>query len=225
MSPPSCLILLSGGLDSSLLLAMAKAQGENPVALSFDYGQRHKVELDYAQAMAHYYATPFYLQTISLPAGCNPLVGDHGDGGGRWITSHPPLTSAGLATTYVPMRNTLFLTYAMVWAIQLAIPQIWFGANRDDQEPYPDCRPSFFAHFSALSRQTAAPASREIAIVTPLLSWNKQQIVEEAVRLQVPVEKSWSCYAPSVEGHPCSCCLACASRERALKLVGEASYL
>lgn len=187
------IILLSGGIDSSVMLALAHERGEELIALSFDYGQKHRIELQSAaQIAAHYHAQHITLSIDPSCLGTSPLLG-----------------SEEISTTaaYVPVRNTLFLTYATIQAERFGADKIYFGPNADDQD-YPDCNPSFVEAYRHLLNW--ATKKESLQIETPLLSLTKREIIEEAHRLDLPLHLTWSCYNPQgTPPLPCEKCLPC----------------
>lgn len=205
------IVLLSGGVDSALCLDMARQESQTCVCLAFDYGQRHRIELKSAKAIADHYQTPLYTMQIScLQALKTPLV----QGQTPIFSSEELAKRQGIAATYVPARNTLFLAHALLLAEELQAQMIWFGANLDDCRPYPDCRPAFFDAFNELARHATAQAQLQtpVRIITPLLKMTKKEIIAEVQRRSVPLEKTWSCYSPTQEDAPCKECLACSLR-------------
>lgn len=205
------LILLSGGVDSCVALALALERGLECTALSFDYGQRHRIELDYAQKVAEYYQTPRYIveirnesfNTSTLMKACPNTPSKH--------------IFRGIADTYVPARNTLFLSYALGFAELFHSDEIHFGANASDLEGYPDCRPEYFSAFRQLIKVATKQSLTEAPplLVTPLIEWDKKRIFQEGKRLNIPFEQTFSCYHPTDQGRPCLECLACKLRKEA----------
>ena len=210
-------VLLSGGLDSSTCLALAKAQGFDCHALSFDYGQRQRQELTAAQAVA---------QTIGV-ASHRILNLDMRAIGGSALTSDlavPKHRSAdeigqGIPVTYVPARNTIFLSYALGLAEVLKAHDIFIGVNALDYSGYPDCRPAFIQAFQTMANlATAAGVSGEspMTIHTPLIDMTKAQIVRTALDLGLKIDMTFSCYDPSPAGEPCGACDACLLRAKGI---------
>lgn len=208
------IILLSGGLDSTVILAMAIAQGKECIALSFDYGQRHRVELDAASAIAEYYRIPHHLIKIDPQA----FVGSA-------LTSHEPIAknrnvqemaSQGIPNTYVPARNTLFLAYAMGLAERCQVDEIHFGANRDDRLCYPDCQPAFMEAFQGVLNVATKQAceGHPVRLVTPLADLAKSEIIRLGMALKAPLDQTISCYDPDRDGRPCFQCDACVLRNQ-----------
>lgn len=192
----STIILLSGGLDSAVCLAHAA----NPVTLTVDYGQRNRVEEAWAAAqLAEHYRADHRLVRATLPFS-SPLTGH-----GRVPKDRDPRTP-GIAPTYVPGRNAILLALACSLAESKGIKTVTIGANADDREGYPDCRPEFFRAFERVT-----PG---IAILTPLIDATKVDIARMAGEAKVPVDMTWSCYDPHA-GAPCGGCDACQLRAEA----------
>lgn len=209
-------ILLSGGIDSTVVLAWALAQKRHCYALSFDYGQRHRVELKSAQAVATYYGV--HHKEIRLPSwgsDTSPLLSETA----ILPLDRDPSTIKEIAPTYVPARNTLFLAYALGYAEIVDAAEIYIGANADDRMGYPDCRPSFFEAFQqlALLATKQGVTVGEPRLCTPLLHKNKREIVALGNELAAPLAMTFSCYAPTESGSPCHRCDACMLRERNVK--------
>lgn len=206
--------LLSGGLDSSTCLLIAKQEGYACYALSFDYGQRHKMELDAARRVAEAANVEKHL-VIQLPLDAF---------GGSALTSDievPKARSAeeigtGIPVTYVPARNTIFLSFAVAWAEVLGASDIFIGVNALDYSGYPDCRPEYIEAFQRMATLAtkAGVEGRALKIHTPLLRLNKRQIVERADSLGLDFSLTFSCYDPTAEGKPCGQCDACLLRRK-----------
>ena len=197
-------VLLSGGLDSSTVLAVAKTQGLETYALSFRYGQRHAIELDAARQIAQAVGVH---QHIMVDIDLRQF-------GGSALTADIPVpkngATEGIPVTYVPARNTIFLSFALAWAEVLGASDIFIGVNALDYSGYPDCRPEYIAAFEQLAMlATKAPAPR---IRTPLLHMTKAQIIALGLRLGVDYGLTRSCYDPSPEGLSCGSCDSCLLR-------------
>lgn len=202
------IVLVSGGLDSATVLAMAKAQGFECYALSFNYGQRHTSELEAAQRIAAQMGVKEH-KVVSL---------NLDDIGGSALTDEniqvPEEETEGIPVTYVPARNTVFLSIALGWAEVIEAQDICIGVNAVDYSGYPDCRPEFIAAFE----QTANLATKmgvegqKITINTPLMSMSKAQIVTEGTKLGVDYGLTVSCYQADNDGKACGKCDACRLR-------------
>jgi 7-cyano-7-deazaguanine synthase len=215
-------ILLSGGLDSAVALAICRSAGFAPHALTIDYGQRHKVELDCARKLA---ATMGVLRHIVLTV-------DLTQWGGSALTSElavpvhraPETMGEDIPVTYVPARNTIFLSLAMGWAETLDCSDVYIGAHALDYSGYPDCRPEYFAAFAqmaGLATRTGVEGARW-QIHTPLLHMPKSDIVRLGISLGVPFEHTLSCYQPAVDATgviACGVCDACIIRRNAFAAI------
>jgi 7-cyano-7-deazaguanine synthase len=203
-------VLVSGGLDSATVLAMAIADGYRCHTLSFDYGQRHRVELLAAERVS-----------ADLGAASHKVVRlDLGAIGGSALTDEsiavPVDSSEGIPITYVPARNTVFLSIALGWAEVLNASAIFIGVNAVDYSGYPDCRPEYIAAFQTLaSLATRSGAEgRPLTIMTPLIHLSKAAIVREGMALGVDYSKTVSCYQASPEGRACGRCDSCRLRHK-----------
>jgi 7-cyano-7-deazaguanine synthase len=213
--------LLSGGLDSTTCLAFARREGYACYALSFDYGQRHKVELDAAtRVAAALEAEQHVIAKISLDAfGGSALTANIAVPKGR----SPQEMADGIPITYVPARNTIFLSFALAWAEVLESSDIFIGVNALDYSGYPDCRPEFIAAYERmanLATKAGVEGRTQLRIHTPLIQLTKAQIVRLAHELAVPFALTYSCYDPSPEGHPCGQCDACLLRRKGFEEAG-----
>ena len=193
--PDRAVILLSGGLDSTTTLAVARAEGYECYALSFDYGQRHARELDSARRVAAAFAVRQHLVLrLDLRA-----IGE------------------GIPVTYVPARNTVFLSYALGWAEVLEAQDLFLGVNALDYSGYPDCRPEFveaFERLANLATKAGVEGKSRFRVHTPLITLTKAQIVLRAWELGVDFALTWSCYEPGPDGRPCGTCDSCLLRAR-----------
>lgn len=215
-------VLLSGGLDSATTLALAKRDGYEPFALSFEYGQRHRIEIASAKRVA-----------TSLG------VAEHRIGridlqifGGSALTDKIPVPKSRsadeigneIAITYVPARNTIFLSYALAWAETIAARDIFIGVNALDYSGYPDCRPQFISQFERLANlATKAGVSCDwFHIRAPLIKMTKAEIIRTAADLGVDLSLTHSCYDPSPEGIACGECDSCQLRLRGFRDAGIA---
>lgn len=204
------IILLSGGIDSTVCLAKALSEGKECIGLTFDYGQRHHVELEHARLIANYYSIrQIELKLPSWGAEKSSSLMTHKTvPTGRTVLE---IAAAGVAPTYVPARNTLFLAYALAIAEVENADEIHIGSNADDSIPYPDCRPSFFAAFQEVARYATKQAieSKPPRIVTPLSDLTKCEVITFGKKINAPLEITFSCYAPTPTGTPCGLCDAC----------------
>ena len=209
-------ILLSGGLDSTVMLAEALSQGRICHAITFNYGQKHIVELESARKIASYY------QITQQEIAIDPRLFNNSA-----LTNfaiHAPINRTlneithSIPNTYVPARNTLFLAYATAIAEVQQADEIHFGSIANDLHPYPDCRPAYMMAFqNVLNLATKqAVVSTPPLLVTPFLSLTKKQIVAKGLKLDVPLNLTWSCYQPSLSKQPCDKCDACIIRNDAL---------
>ncbi len=210
--------LLSGGLDSSTCLALAHRDGYHCYALSFDYGQRHRIELEAAARVAALYLVREHRTVkIDLRAfGGSALTGDiEVPKSGR--------IQPGIPITYVPARNTIFLSFAMAWAEVLECSDIFLGVNAIDYSGYPDCRPEFiaaFEHMANLATKTGVEQRTRLHIHTPLAQLNKAGIVRLAVDLGLDLSLTHSCYDPGADGRPCGACDSCVLRRKGFEEAG-----
>jgi 7-cyano-7-deazaguanine synthase len=218
-------ILLSGGLDSATILALAHEAGYDLYALSFEYGQRHHIELEKAQIQAQVWAVT---QHMVLTIDDRLMKGSALTGGGA-VPKGVPLDRMGqsIPVTYVPARNTVFLSYALAWAEGLDADSIWIGVNALDYSGYPDCRPEYIDCFQKLVGLATKKGldGQIIQICTPLIHWTKAQIIQQGVRLGVNYRETSSCYDPSSSGVPCGCCDACQLRAAGFAQAGYADPL
>jgi 7-cyano-7-deazaguanine synthase len=203
------IVLLSGGLDSITVLALAKQQGYRCYALSFDYGQRHNAELAAAAQIASDYRVEEH-KIIKLGLGSI--------GGSALTDEHiavPDTLQAGIPVTYVPARNTIFLSFALGWAEVLKLHDIFIGVNAIDYSGYPDCRPEFIKAFQNLANLAtkAGVEGEHFTIHTPLISWSKAEIIKQGVALGVDYQRTVSCYSADEKGRACGVCDACRLRK------------
>lgn len=213
--------LLSGGLDSSTCVAVALREGFDVYALSFDYGQRHRIELESARRVAHTLgASAHRTAVIDLRAfGNSALTADIAVPHNR----DEAAMSVGIPVTYVPARNTIFLSFALAWAEVLECGDIFIGVNALDYSGYPDCRPEFieaFARMANLATKAGVEGTTRIRIHTPLLQMSKGDIVRLASELTLPFELTHSCYDPDPSGRPCNECDSCLLRAKGFREAG-----
>ena len=209
--------LLSGGLDSSTCLGVARRDGYDCYALSFDYGQRHRIELESAAKVAKLFgAREHWTMNIDLRAiGGSALTAD--------IEVPKSGLSEGIPITYVPARNTIFLSLALAWAEVLECENIFIGVNAIDYSGYPDCRPEFihaFEHMANLATKAGVEGRTNLQIHTPLAKLNKAGIVELAVEVGLNFALTHSCYDPDQEGRPCGRCDSCLLRRKGFAEAG-----
>jgi 7-cyano-7-deazaguanine synthase len=218
---PLAVVLLSGGLDSSTVLALAREQGFEPYALSFSYGQRHIQELAAAEAVARSQGvTRHVVANIDLRAfGGSALTADIPVPKGRTASD----MAHGIPVTYVPARNTVFLSFALAWAETLGASDIFIGVNAVDYSGYPDCRPEYIAAYETmanLATKAGVEGRQRLKIHTPLISLTKAQIVQEGLRLGVDYAQTSSCYDPGEHGKPCGECDSCVLRANGFAAAG-----
>ena len=211
-------VLVSGGLDSATVLAMARARGYACHALSFDYGQRHHVELQAAARVATALGAVEH-KTISLD-----LAGIGGSALTDTAIAVPEQAGDGIPVTYVPARNTVFLALALGWSEVLAAQDIFIGVNAVDYSGYPDCRPEFIAAFenTANLATKAGVEGRPFHIHTPLIQLSKAQIIQEGLRLGVDYGITVSCYQADEQGRACGRCDSCRLRREGFIAAGLA---
>lgn len=209
-SRPRAVVLLSGGLDSATTLAIAKTEGFEPFALSFRYGQRHAAELDAARKVAE-----------QIGVGEHRIVDiDLRAFGGSALTADIPVPtspSKGIPVTYVPARNTIFLSFALAWCEVLDSADIFIGVNAVDYSGYPDCRPEFIRAFEALANlatKAGVEGGVKFKVHAPLIAMSKEAIIRRGVALGVDYGLTRSCYAPDAEGRACGVCDSCRIRRQ-----------
>lgn len=218
---PKAVVLLSGGLDSTTTLAIAIEQGYEPYALSFDYGQRHRHELDAARNIAETFGIAGHRTvTIDLRAfGGSALTDDIAVPKGRRTAE----MTAEIPVTYVPARNTIFLSFALGYAEVLGAADIFIGVNALDYSGYPDCRPEFIAayeHMANLALKAAVEGRARMTIHTPLIAMNKADIIRRGMELGVDFSLTHSCYDPTTDGLACGECDSCLLRKKGFAEAG-----
>lgn len=210
-----CLVLLSGGLDSATVLNIALQEFE-VIAISFDYGQRHKFEISAANQIAKEAKIPIKLIKIDLGQFGNSALTDN--------IEVPKNQEIGkeIPITYVPVRNTIFLSYALAFAEVNNIFDIFIGVNALDYSGYPDCRPEFIEAFEKMANEATkfSQGEQKIKIHTPLINLTKAEIIIEGSKLNVNYAITHSCYDPSVDGLSCGACDACILRIEGFKTAG-----
>jgi 7-cyano-7-deazaguanine synthase len=211
-------VLVSGGLDSATVVAMARRDGFDVYALSFRYGQRHAVELDAAARVAATMgAVEHRVVDVDLRAFGGSALTDDID------VPKGGVDSSTIPVTYVPARNTIFLSFALAWAEVLGVDDIFIGVNALDYSGYPDCRPEFIAAFEAMARlatKVGVEATQQLHIHAPLIAMTKAEIVRAGVELGVDYSVTISCYDPSDDGGACGECDACRLRQKGFAEAG-----
>src|SRR3954452_11793442 len=216
--PPTAVVLVSGGLDSMVVAALAREQGYAVLALTVDYGQRHRVELEAAARVA---AALGVERHIVLPLDLRAF-------GGSALTADIEGPKGGVGSdvpvTYVPARNTIFLSLALGWAEAAGAADLFIGVNALDYSGYPDCRPEFIAAFERLAGlgTKAGSEGRGFHVHAPLQHMSKADIVREAARLGLDCGLSWSCYDPTPAGEHCGLCDSCRLRRKGFEEAGIA---
>ena len=218
---PRAVVLLSGGLDSATALAVAKAEGFAPYAMSFRYGQRHAVELDSARRGAQALGVAGHVVVdIDLRAiGGSALTADLPVPKGR----SPAEMGEGIPVTYVPARNTIFLSFALAWAEVLGASDLFIGVNALDYSGYPDCRPEYVAAFEAmasLATKAGVEGRQRLTVHAPLLALTKADIIRRGLALGVDYGLTSSCYDPGPDGRPCGACDSCRLRAKGFAEAG-----
>ena len=219
--PRRAVCLLSGGLDSATCLAIARQEGFECYCLSFDYGQRHRVELEAAHQVAKdLHAKEHRTVEIDLRAF-----------GGSALTSNievpkdrrPDDMMSGIPPTYVPARNTIFLAFALAYAEVVAASDIFIGVNALDYSGYPDCRPEFihaFEHMARFATKSGIEGNTRVSIRAPLMQMTKADIVRKAAELGLDLSLTHSCYDPGPDGRPCGRCDSCLLRRKGFEEAG-----
>ncbi len=217
-APPKAVALLSGGLDSMVAAAIARESGHSLLALTVDYGQRHRIELEAAARIALALGAERH---VVLPLDLRAF-------GGSALTADIAVPKAGpgndIPITYVPARNTIFLSLALGWAEAAGASDIFIGVNALDYSGYPDCRPDFIAAFERLAALATKKGDEggRFRIAVPLLHMTKADIVREAARLGLDAGLSWSCYDPAPGARHCGLCDSCRLRARGFEEAGLA---
>jgi 7-cyano-7-deazaguanine synthase len=207
-------ILASGGLDSTTIIAIAKHQGFDLYALSFDYGQRHRFELESAKKVAEFFgAREHRIIRIDLRIFGGSALTDNID-----IPLHriPEEIGHDIPVTYVPARNTIFLSYALAWAEILKVHDIFIGVNALDYSGYPDCRPEYIEAFQKMANLATKEAveGKPVIIHMPLIHMKKTDIIKKGIELGVDYSITHSCYNPSSDGRACGECDSCFLRKK-----------
>ncbi|MHB0852717.1 7-cyano-7-deazaguanine synthase QueC [Stutzerimonas nitrititolerans] len=216
MSDKKAVVLLSGGLDSATVVAMAKAQGYSCYTMSFDYGQRHRAELQAAERVAS-----------QLGVVEHKVIGLNLNGiGGSALTDStidvPETPEEGIPVTYVPARNTVFLSLALGWAEVIGARDLFIGVNAVDYSGYPDCRPEFIEAFERMANLAtkAGVEGQGFSVQAPLQNLSKAQIIQEGIRLGVDYAITVSCYQADDEGRACGKCDSCRLRKAGFQAAG-----
>jgi 7-cyano-7-deazaguanine synthase len=214
---PGHLVVLSGGLDSTVCMALAAEEtGAAPLALTFDYGQRHRVELDRAAGVAGHYRSEHLVVCLDTSAWGGSALTDPS------IDVPTSGSQNGIPATYVPARNAIFLAVALGVAEARDLDAVWIGVNAIDYSGYPDCRPEFIEAFREVARtgQKRGIEGNPVELRTPLIGRTKEEIVRLGVGHDAPLQLTWSCYLGGER--PCGACDACALRARGFEAAGVA---
>ncbi len=216
-NPKKAVVLLSGGVDSSTTLALAKKEGFECYAISFDYGQRHGVELEFARKVAQALGVAKHL-VIKV---------NMRDIGGSALTDEIEVPKNGITenipVTYVPARNTIFLSFALGWAEVLKAEDIFIGANAIDYSGYPDCRPEYLKAYETmanLATKETVEGKMHFHIRAPLVDLTKGEIIRKGRELGLDYTLTWSCYDPRPDGKPCGQCDSCRLRQKGMQEAG-----
>lgn len=215
-------VLLSGGADSATCLALARSKGRAVYAISFQYGQRHAIELRFARRLARIYGCAAHRVVRVDLAGkeVSALTSR------RIAVPRRPRPRGKIPVTYVPARNTIFLAHALSWAEAVGAFEIWIGANVVDYSGYPDCRPDYLRAFektAGLGTKAGAERRGRFRIVAPLLKKTKLEILRLGTSLGLDYRWTFSCYDPSAGGKACGRCDSCRIRNRALRGLGKSA--
>ena len=217
-TPPTAVALLSGGLDSATAAALAQEAGHRVIGLSFDYGQRHRRELEAAEQVAAALGlAEHHTIAVNLAAWGGSSLTD-----GRIAVPTAGVVAGAIPSTYVPGRNTVFIAIGLSLAEARGAERLVLGVNAVDYSGYPDCRPDYLAAYQKLA-DLASKSGREghgARLWAPLVEWSKTRIVHEALRLGVPIARTWSCYSGGAS--PCGLCDSCRIRDGALVEAGRA---
>ena len=221
MTEKSAVVLLSGGLDSTTTLALAKKQGFDLFALTFDYGQRHSVELDRARDIArHFGVVDHQIVKIDLRQFGGSALTDSID---VPVGRDQEEMTAEIPITYVPARNTIFLSFCLAYAEVKEASNIFIGVNAVDYSGYPDCRPEFIAAFEILANlatKAGVEGKNQMKIHTPLIELSKEEIIEKGLELGVDYGMTHSCYNPGGDGKSCGVCDSCQLRLKGFQEAG-----
>ena len=218
MSPETVVVLLSGGLDSTVCMAETAAAGSRPLALTIDYGQRHDIELRSAAAVADHYSAEHLVVSFDAGAWGGSALTDSGVA----LPQTGTVSETGIPATYVPARNIIFLAMAASVAEARSAAAVCIGVNALDYSGYPDCRPEFIAAFAQLLGIATKRGvdGDPVQLRTPLQHLRKSEIVRRGLALDAPLQLTWSCYAG--EQRPCGRCESCVLRARGFAEAGVA---
>jgi 7-cyano-7-deazaguanine synthase len=223
MRRPRAVVLLSGGVDSTTAAAIALADGFDVHAMTFDYGQRHRLEIERARLVAQKLGLSDHIVvTIDLRAfGGSALTADLA------LPTHRSLAEIGdgIPATYVPARNTIFLSFALAWAETLEASDIYIGVNALDYSGYPDCRPAYieaYERMANLATKAGVEGRQRLTIHAPLIRLSKAEIIRRGLALGVDYALTSSCYDPSPAGEACGACDACLLRLKGFRESGAA---
>lgn len=232
-----CVVLLSGGLDSSTVLSMAVAWGRKAYALSFDYNQRHRIELESARKVAtslgveKHLVVKFDLREVAVSALTTDIEVPRRKGEHAGMSVSPALQPE-IPVTYVPARNTIFLSFALAWAEVLEADEIFIGANAIDYSGYPDCRPEYldaYEKMANLATKASVQGAIHFRINAPLITMKKADIIRKGTELGLDYSLTWSCYDPRKEAgkdkggavyRPCGGCDSCVLRQKGFAEAG-----
>lgn len=224
MNAPAAVVLLSGGLDSTTTLAIALSEGFTAFCMSFRYGQRHEVEIEAARKIAeHHGAAEHRIVDIDLAAFGGSALTDEAIPVPRSRSAARPSTPASIPPTYVPARNTIFLSYALAWAEVIGSTDIFIGVNAVDYSGYPDCRPGYIDAFETMARlatRAGVEDERRMHVHAPLIHSSKAEIIRRGLELGVEFGWTTSCYDPPDAGTACGECDACVLRLRGFEEAG-----
>ena len=216
-------VLLSGGVDSTTILAIAQSQGYDVYTMSFRYGQRHVLELDSAKQISEKMGVKKHvIVDIDLRAFGGSALTDDIDVPKERSDQE---IGTGIPITYVPARNTIFLSFALAWAETLGIDTIFMGVNALDYSGYPDCRPEYieaYQRMANLATKAGVEGTAKLKIVTPLISMTKAQIIQKGAELGVDYGLTLSCYDPDPQGRACAACDSCLLRIKGFEEAGIA---
>lgn len=220
MSEKECILLLSGGIDSTTCLAKLTDENYKVTVITYDYGQKNRFELDAAKYFAELYSVREHLQItldFSAFAEYSSLTSNSTSEDGKYLNAE----KRPFPATFVPGRNIIFLAYAAALADSRNIPAIVYCPNKDDFQNYPDCRKNFVDSLEiSINRGTSfAENKQKLRILTPFIYYSKSQIVKLARDYNLEINKTQSCYKPNTEGDPCHKCEACLKREKALNIL------